>query len=135
MDNFEKRLKRDADRIEATVSPALRARIDASLEGVRPIRPARERQASVRLWWASSITGLAAALMVIAVVNWNRPTPEAGPAVAGDPPPLATEPPVPVMLDIRTADFASPLEEELARLQSDIEKARDTVREDLDFSF
>jgi hypothetical protein len=135
MDEFEKRLKRDADSIEVTVSPALRARIDASLEGVRPIRPAKARQAPVRWWWASSLTGLAAAVVVIVVVNWNRPVPDAGPAVAGDPPPLATEPPVPVMLDIRTADFTSPLEEELLRLQSDIEKARDTVREDLDFSF
>jgi hypothetical protein len=134
MGEFEKRLKRDADEIEATVSPALRARIDASLHGVQPIRPARARSASAGLWWASSLTGLAAAVMIIAVVNWNRPAPETAPTVADNPQPAVTEPP-PVTLDIRTAEFTSPLEEELERLQSDIEKARRSVRDDLDFTF
>mgnify|MGYP001814963576 CR=1 FL=1 len=134
MGEFEKRLKRDADEIEATVSPALRARIDASLHGVQPIRPARARSASAGLWWASSLTGLAAAVMIIAVVNWNRPAPETAPTVADNPQPAVTEP-LPVTLDIRTAEFTSPLEEELERLQSDIEKARRSVRDDLDFTF
>ena len=135
MGEFEKRLKRDADDIEATVSPALRARIDASLHGVQPIRPAKAQSAPARLWWASSLTGLAAAVMIIAVVNWNRPASEAPPTVADNPQPAVTEPPLPVRLDIRTAEFASPLEEELERLQSDIEKARRSVRDDLDFTF
>lgn len=141
MDDFEKRLKRDADAIQASVSPELRARIDASLHGIEPIRPATPRSTPVRLWWASSLTGLAAAVLVIVLVNWNRPAADSPPAdtVASSPPPTATEPPLatpmPVPLDIRTADFASPLEEELERLQSDIEKARESVRKDLDFTF
>lgn len=136
MDDFENRLKRDADDIPVSVSPALRARIDASLHAVKPIRPARARRsAPARLWWASSLTGLAAAVMIIAVVNWNRPAPETAPTVANHPQPAVTEPPLPIALDIRTAEFASPLEEELERLQSDIEKARRSVRDDLDFTF
>ena len=135
MGDFEKRLKRDADDIRATVSPALRARIDASLHGIKPIPTPRPRSAPVKLWWASSLTGLAAAVMIIAVVNSNRPAQETPPAVAENPQPAVTEPPLPISLDIRTAEFTSPLEEELERLQSDIEKARRSVRDDLDFTF
>jgi hypothetical protein len=36
---------------------------------------------------------------------------------------------------IKTADFATPLEEELARLQADIERARANVRKDIEFTF
>lgn len=135
MGEFEKRLKRDADDIRATVSPELRARIDASLHGVQPIRKAKPQSAPAKLWWASSLTGLAAAVMIIAVVNWNRPAPETPATVAENPQPAVTEPPLPVTLDIRTAEFTSPLEEELERLQSDIERARRSVRDDLDFTF
>jgi hypothetical protein len=140
MDKFEKRLKRDADAIEAEVSPELRARIDASLHGIEPLRPASARPPSspASLWWASSLTGLAAAVLIIVLVNWNRTGPapalEGGVAeltVPADPEQLPMAP----LLDIRTADFASPLEEELIKLQSDIEKARESVKKDLDFTF
>jgi hypothetical protein len=140
MDEFEKRLKRDSDAIQADVSPALRARIDASLLSVEQVRPASQGKVPVsgNLWWASSLTGLAAALMVIVLINWDRPGEPDLPAeqvasatVPADPDPLLTPP----MLDIRTADFTSPLEDELVRLQSDLEKARKTVRKDLDFTF
>ena len=43
--------------------------------------------------------------------------------------------PLPPDLDLQSADFASPLEEELLKLQADIEKARNSVREDIDFTF
>lgn len=140
MDEFEKRLKRDADAIEAEVSAELRGRIDASLHGIEPLRPVSGKAPSspVSLWWASSLTGLAAAVLVIVLVNWNRQGPEPVPretmvemTVPADPDPLLTAP----ILDIRTADFAGPLEEELLKLQSDIEKARESVRKDLDFTF
>ena len=85
------------------------------------IQPVAESHASgINLWWASSVTGLAAAIIVIVLINWNRPTAE----------PLAVEQianrTVPVAVDelqgfspprlIKTADFATPLEEELAGL-------------------
>ena len=140
MDEFEKRLKRDADAIDAKVSPALRNRIDASLRGVKPIAlsPARHERVAPGLWWASSLTGLAVALVVIVLVNWNAPVtapvPDAPVATLTVPPDDVLDLPPPV-LDIRTADFTSPLEEELVRLQSDLEKARDSVKRDLDFTF
>jgi len=140
MDEFENRLKRDAEDIRAEVSPELRARIDASLRATEQIRPVPASRASgVNLWWASSLTGLAAAILVIVLINWNRPTTELAPAEQ------VAERTVPVAVDdlqglnppwlVKTADFASPLEEELAKLQADIERARETVKKDIDFSF
>ena len=140
MDEFEKRLKRDAAQIRADVPDELRERIDASLRGIEPIRtaPGRSTGTTASLWWASSLTGLLFAASVIVLINWNRSEPEtapppvtAGTTVPEDP---ATDPDV-TMLDIRTADFTSPLEEELDKLQSDLEKARETVRRELDFTF
>ena len=142
MDEFEKRLKRDADAIRAEASPQLVARIDASLQAVEPVRPARKQLPSVNLWWASTLTGLAATLIVIAVVNRNQPTADVAPVDTTVALPteaaLPTEPLVPIgpeMLDIRTADFTSPLEQELINLRSDFEKARESVAADLDFTF
>jgi len=143
MDEFEKRLKRDADAIEAEVSPELRARIDASLHGIEPVRQVRREAAPARLWWASSLTGLTAAILVIVLINWNPPgadvTPVDTTADSRTGAELPTVPDFPAndqpMLDIRTADFASPLEVELEKLQSDIEKARESVKKDLDFTF
>lgn len=140
MDEFEKRLKRDADAIDATVSPALRKRIDATLQGIEPIRVAdtRRNRTTPGLWWASTLTGVAAVLMIIILVNWGRPvtTPVPTAPVANmTVPPDSVLDATPPILDIRTADFASPLEEELVRLQSDLEKARESVKKDLDFTF
>lgn len=139
MDKFEQRLKRDADAIRAEASPEFRARIDASLQGIEPVRQARRKSSPAGLWWASSLTGLAAAAIVIALVNWNRPEQAIEPAdTLATETDLPTEPELPVapeLLDFRTADFTSPLEQELINLQSDIEKARDSVQKDLDFTF
>lgn len=142
MDEFEKRLKRDADAIRAEVSPELRARIDASLHGIEPLRESKRSASPVKLWWASSLTGLAAAVIIIGLVNWNRPGTEVVPgetlADATAETALPTEPPLLIgtqMLDIRTADFTNPLEQEMLNLRSDIERARDRVKQDLDFTF
>ena len=140
MDEFENRLKRDAEDIRAGVSPQLTSRIDASLRSTEQIQPVPESSASsINLWWASSVTGLAAAIIVIVLINWNRPSAELVPVE-----PVADRT-VPAAVDelqgfnpprlIKTADFASPLEEELVRLQADIERARVTVKEDIDFTF
>ena len=88
------------------------------------------RTSSVNLWWASSLTGLVAATFVIVLINWNRGTTEALPVA-----PVADRT-VPAFDElqglnpprlIKTADFATALEEELARLQADIERAHTTV--------
>jgi len=139
MDEFKNRLKRDAYDIQADPSPELRARIDASLRATEQIRPVPEfRDSGVNLWWASSITGLVTAAIVIVLINWNSPVAEVVPVeqVAGDT--------VPDYIDelqglyspqIKTADFTSPLEDELLRLRADIERARENVKEDIEFSF
>ena len=140
MDEFEKRLKRDANAVQAEVSPELRSRIDASLRGVEPLNAAPVVQNSpARLWWASSLTGLVAVLVLIVVANLNKPDTD---SVQQEVTAGLTEPPMPVErpflspnLDIRSADFTSPLEEELLKLQADIEKARENVRKDVDFTF
>ena len=139
MDEFEQRLKRDAEDIRGRISPELRSRIDASLRATEQIRPVPESRASgMNLWWASSLTGLAAAIVVIVLINWNRPVTEIVP-----PEPIASET-VPDYIDeiqsfylpqIKTAEFTKPLEEELLRLQADIERTRENVKEDIDFTF
>lgn len=140
MDEFENRLKRDAAEIRAEVSPELRARIDASLRATEQIRPVPESRASgMNIWWASSLTGLAAAVAIIVLINWNQPAtapvPDT-PVVARTVPVIPDESPdlSPPLL-FKTADFASPLEEEMIRLQADIEKARESVKKDIDFTF
>lgn len=139
MDEFEGRLKRDAHNIQAEPGAELRARIDASLRATETIRPAPEaRDSGMNLWWASSITGLAAAVVVIVLINWNSPVTEVVPVEA-----VASET-VPDYIDelqglysprIKTADFTSPLEDEFLRLRADLERARENVKEDIEFSF
>ena len=137
MDEFENRLKRDAEEIRAGISPELRTRIDASLRATEQIRPVPESRASgMNLWWASSLTGLAAAVIVIVLINWNRPTNELVPveAVASVPDNINENQGL-YRPQLKTAGFTKPLEEELIRLQADIERARQNVREDIDFTF
>jgi hypothetical protein len=140
MDEFEKRLKRDAQAVQAEISPELRNRIDASLRAVEPVKVIPgQRSAPATLWWASSLTGLVAVLLLVVVANLNTrdSDPVQDNVAAG-----MTEPPMPIdvplmlpSLDIRSADFTSPLEEELLKLQADIQRARENVREDVDFTF
>jgi hypothetical protein len=139
MDEFEDRLKRDAEDIRAEISPELRLRIDASLRATEQIRPVPEsRTSGSSLWWASSLTGLAAAIIVIVLINWKQTATEQAPV------PPVVDRTVPVAVDeqpglypprLKTADFTNPLEEELVKLQADIERARENVKKDMDFTF
>lgn len=128
MDKLANRLQADAERIEVEVSEELDARIMASLRGVRPVDEGRARAGKTRhaaFWWASSLTGVVAAAVVIAVINLR--VPEA---------PVAT--PADILADIprvdlkaETAMMTSPLQEELENLQSDLRRAEQRVREDI----
>jgi hypothetical protein len=142
MDDFEKRLKRDANAVNADISPDLRSRIDASLRGIEQVRPVTSTENSqTNLWWVSSLTGLAAAIAIIVMLNLNQAesisTPGEDSLVSRPTVPETPDywPLFPPILDVQAADFASPLEEELLKLQSDLEKARDSVREDVEFTF
>jgi hypothetical protein len=138
MDELEQQLKRDAAEIDAGDTAQLRTRINASLNQTAQIRPVPEsRSRGINLWWASSITGLATAAAVIVLINWSQPGIDAEPDV------LIVNETVPDFVEnfqdfdmpkIKAAEFAGPLEDELIKLQADIEKARKNLREDIDFT-
>ena len=137
MDNLDKALKDDAQQIEVAISPELDDRIRASLENVTPMRPdvPAPRRRPMSLWWASSLTGVAAAIGIIAMINVidRSPGNEAiDNGAAANVSPLA-DPIVLPELSARTAMLASPLEQELEHLESNLIKARDAVRRDLGF--
>jgi len=130
MDKLAKQLRADADRIDVTVSAELDRRIDASLRAVTP-EPESRRPAPIArpplFWWASTLTGIAAAIAVIAIVNLRAPE-------RLDPAPIdlvATVPPID--LKAETAMLTAPLQEELDRLQSDLKKAEEKVKQDIGF--
>ncbi len=130
MDKLANRLRRDADRIEVTVSEELERRLDASLQAATPQDEIVRRPKSGRpalFWWASSLTGIAAAAAVIVIVNIRQPQEELPPAT-----PANIVAAVPV-IDWKTesAMLTGPLQQELEDLQSDIRKAERQVREDI----
>lgn len=129
MDKLAKQLRDDAGRIEVGISDELDRRIDASLRAATQERAARAPAPRARpplFWWASTITGVAAALAVIALVNWQ---------VAGDVPPPATTVvstlPAPIDLNAEAAMLTTPLRQELENLQSDLKKAEEKVKREI----
>jgi hypothetical protein len=128
MDKFSRRLQSDADNIEVAVSSELDARIQASLHAIsqepaaRPKAPARP----ISMWWASSITGIAAAVAMITIINTQAPVPRS-----------VTEPAnTPVMLpamdwNAKSAVLISPLQQEYENLQADLKKAEKALKEDI----
>ena len=138
MDDFEQRLKADAAEIRADVSDELKRRVAASLHAAeRAPAPATRERPGVSLWWFSSLTGIAAALAVI--VFLNRPTaapvaPPAAPTVAAVPDYVRRfEDTLP--LNAEPAELTEPLEEELEKLKSDLDKARESLNEELRRTF
>ena len=134
MDKLAQRLREDAARIDVTVSDELDHRIEASLRAVTPeTEAARDRVVRPPLfWWASTITGVAAAVAVIAVLNWQMPADPLAPV------PMRTTTPVPIaelapMPDLKTeaAMLTAPLQQELENLQSDLKKAEEKVKRDI----
>ena len=127
MDKLAKQLREDAEKINVSVSDELDHRIAASLRAVTPVAEKTRTPVSrpPLFWWASTITGVAAALAVIAIVNWQA-----------DQRPVAT--PVPVAdlqpsieLNMEAAMLTAPLQQELEALQSDLKKAEEKVRRDI----
>jgi len=127
MDDFQRNLKRDAEAIEAKVDPALRRRIEAELEDARRTRAPAGRRPAPLLAWAGVTAGLAAAVLL--VVSVNR-APEVEAPVAAVTPPAAGEPAI-AGLRFETVSLTRPLEQELTLLRADLEKARNTIENDL----
>lgn len=132
MDKLTQQLKADAERIDVQVSDDLDRRIEASLLAVAPDRPQpATAKRNAGFWWASSLTGIAAALVIIAIVNF-QPAPEVMPQANSGTPPVSIIAKTPVIdLKMRSAMLTSPLQQELEDLQSDIKKAELQVREDI----
>ena len=131
MDKLAKRLRHDAENIDAKVSDELDRRIRASLNGVTPVIDSQASTPPARpagFWWASSLTGIAAAVAVIAIINSQQdvPVPQATPANI-----FAAVPTID--LNAETAVMTSPLQQELDALQSDIKKAEKLLREEVGF--
>lgn len=133
MDKLARQLRDDAERIECRVSDELDRRIRASLEGIQPHvgKTPGPRPRSQAFWWASSLTGVAAAVTLIAVVNLAPPDP--APAVT-EPAPQALVIPT-INWKAETAVLTSPLEQEIEDLQSDLKKAEDALRQDIERLF
>ena len=134
MDKLARQLREDAASIDAEISAELDSRIRASLRNVTPesAKPAPRVVRSPAFWWASSLTGVAAALGVIAFINLDRPGPTAQNQV---PEPVAHIVVPAIDLEVEAAMLTSPLTEELARLQADLERAEEAVRNDVRIDF
>jgi hypothetical protein len=133
MDKLAKQLREDAHSIECPVSEELDDRIRASLEGMQPEAGSRSRRESrpFSFWWASSLTGVAAAIAVITVINLQAPGP--GPNLnESNSQPLVIPT---VQWHTETAVLTGPLEQEFEDLQADLKKAEEAVKQDIDRLF
>ena len=128
MDKLAERLREDAARIDVDVSNELDRRIEASLHATvsEAPKPVRKQSRPPLFWWASTITGIAAAIAVIAIVNLQVEKP----ADAVVPVDLMASTPT-IELNAETAMLTAPLQEELDKLQSDLKKAEERVRQDI----
>ncbi len=136
MDKLAKQLRQDAAAINADVSPQLDTRIRASLESVTQERPQPasrpEPGRSSGFFLASSLTGLAAAVLVIVIVNTNtvETTDE---TMAGTNDAALQLPQLPRLpLRVEEAMTVSPLEQELQNFQSDLQRAAKAVEDDVE---
>ena len=133
MDKLAQQLKADASLIDAEVSPELDRRITASLRGITPEAtevPAAPLHSSL-FWWASSLTGVAATLTVIAVINSHSQSDVVPEATTVQTSPVIELTTPLVDWKAESAMLTEPLREELDKLQSDIKKAEQVVREDI----
>lgn len=128
MDDLAKKLRADAEQIEVSISPQLEDRIRASLESATQDRPQAASKKQPRpFWWASSLTGIAAAAAVIAIININGP--DSDTAVTQPPPPSLSA--SRIDFNLKPAVLTQTLEQELQDIQSDLKKAEQAVRDDL----
>ena len=128
MDKLAKQLRTDAERIEVTVSDELDRRINASLRAVQPEEqlPGPAASKPPLFWWASTLTGIAAAVAVIAIVNWQVPDEP----VSATPSNIVAAVPT-IDLKAESAMLTGPLQDELDKLQSDFQKAEEKVKGDI----
>ena len=133
MDKLARQLREDANRIDCEISAELDDRIRASLEAIQPEAGPRasHKPKSFSLWWASSLTGVAAAIGVIVLINLQgQPV---GPTVT-EPAPQALVIPS-IEWETQPAALTRSLEIELEKLQADLKKAEEAVKQDIEGLF
>jgi hypothetical protein len=138
MDKLANRLRDDAANIDAEISAQLDSRIRASLNAIEPETARRQQESGrrpVSFWLASSLTGVAATLAVIAIMNivdTNEPAAESRTVADNAMQPIE----IPVIdLDVEAAMLTGPLAQELEDLQEDLRKAEEVVRGDVRIDF
>ena len=137
MDKLARKLRDDAAHIDAEISAQLDSRIRASLKATEPEAARRPRpgRRPASFWLASSLTGIAASLAVIAILNVidsNEPAAVPQTVVDHSVPPID----LPALdLDVEAAMLTSPLARELENLQADLKKAEELVRSDVRIDF
>ena len=133
MDRLAERLRDDATKIDAEITAELDDRIRASLASIEAqhVKPALREVRPLSFWWASSLTGVAAAVALVVVVNWQAP--EADTAATDVLPPSLMPPKID--WKARTAVLTNPLEQEIEDLQSDMQKAEQAVKQDIERLF
>lgn len=130
MDKLAEQLRRDAEQIDAQVSAQLDERIRASLQSASQERPAAAAERpSAPFWWASSLTGIAATLLVIVIVNLPSTEPEPG---ITQPPPADSTAMRFDGLKLKEAVSTQTLEQELINIQTDLRKAGQALRDDIE---
>jgi len=132
MDKIAKQLKDDAARIDVRISDELDRRISASLQGVTPEIPETDtaRQRPATFWWASSLTGVAAALLIVAMINSQSQT-ETVPALAPEISPVIVATIPTIDWKAESAMLTRPLQQELEDLQEDLKKAEEKVKREI----
>ena len=130
MDKLARQLREDAKMIDCEISEQLDDRIRASVEAIQPetAAPLRRKPRPFSLWWASSLTGVAAAIGIIAVINLQELRPVTEPASQALVIPS-------IEWNAEPAALTSPLELEFENLQADLKKAEEAVKQDIDRLF
>lgn len=126
MDETGRKLRDDAQAIDADVSPELRKRIDAAIAAAESTRAGeRHAHAPRPVTWAAVASGLAAVALIVLVAD-REPEPAHTPPAVADVPLLFPEP-----LALETVEFTGPLTQELDHLRADLEKAAKSIERDL----
>ncbi len=132
MDKLAEQLKDDAAQINVQISEEFDRRMMASLEAATSEAPSapRIKQRPAVFWWASSLTGVAAALVLIAVIN-SLSQVEDAPFVLPTTSPVSVATIPSIDWKAESAMLTRPLQRELEDLQADLKKAEEKVKKEI----
>ena len=135
MDRIEQRLRREAADIEARAPSASVRRAQAAVHAEQS-RDTRTRAPHSAPWWLVGLAAAGVAAVVLLAVRPDMPPRETAPTMSAMPatPRSLAQPrdiaPLPIM-QLDTVARTAPLDAELERLQADLERARETISDDI----